>query len=157
MVFTTNQSRQGFQLRAFIASVVKPANPCHCGDSRINTDAIFRTFRHVELVKSNRAVPIYQTKAKITETEKSMRINPNSDHPADGVQPTRNTKPAAASKQGIDLAQSAELSRTLDTLPVVRPEKIAAARELLSDPSYPNDADLAKVADVLARNIRTQE
>lgn len=37
----------------------------------------------------------------------------------------------------------------------VRPDKVAQARSLLSDPSYPSNAVLGRVADVLAGNINS--
>jgi len=43
----------------------------------------------------------------------------------------------------------------LEQTPEVRPIKVAWAKVLLSDPSYPQDTALSRVADVLSKNIET--
>ena len=58
---------------------------------------------------------------------------------------------AAASAMSFDNTQA--LEQTLKETPTVRPEAISRATALLSDPSYPSNDVLDRVANVLSQNI----
>jgi hypothetical protein len=49
----------------------------------------------------------------------------------------------------------AELLAVLKQIPEVRADKVARARELLQDSSYPSDSVLTKVSDILAGPIQS--
>jgi hypothetical protein len=49
------------------------------------------------------------------------------------------------------------LEQTLKETSNVRPEVVAKAAALLSDPNWPTDESLNRVASVLAQNIQTQQ
>jgi hypothetical protein len=50
-----------------------------------------------------------------------------------------------------------ELQRALESVPVIRPEKVAAAKALVEDPSYPGEDTLGRVAGLLAEHMKPQE
>jgi hypothetical protein len=86
-----------------------------------------------------------------------MRVNPNCDVPGPiGVPPVKGQAQAAAQPDKADLARSAELGRALENVPVARADKVAKAKTLIQDPSYPNEATLRQVADVLADHLKPQ-
>jgi hypothetical protein len=49
------------------------------------------------------------------------------------------------------------LEQTLKDTSNVRPEVVAKAAALLSDPNWPSDESLNRVADVLAQNMRAEQ
>lgn len=55
------------------------------------------------------------------------------------------------------MSQSDDINRALDQAPAARADKVAQAKALLADGTYPSDADLGKVADLLARNLDQAE
>jgi hypothetical protein len=80
-----------------------------------------------------------------------MRVDPNSGVPRPaGMAPVEAKAKAAAQPDKADLTRLAELNRALENVPEVRAEKVALARALIQDPSYPDEAALGKVADVIA-------
>ncbi len=84
-----------------------------------------------------------------------MRIEPNNgplrpdNLPASQLQAGGTGSPPDAA----DLATFRNLAHQLETIPLARPEKVEPARVLASDPAYPSDAILDKVADLLAGNL----
>ncbi|HEY1789937.1 MAG TPA: hypothetical protein VGJ73_17460 [Verrucomicrobiae bacterium] len=62
---------------------------------------------------------------------------------------------SAASEMSFDNTQA--LEQTLKETPTVRPEAINRAAALLSDPGYPSDEVMNRVATVLAQNIGGQQ
>jgi hypothetical protein len=85
-----------------------------------------------------------------------MRVNPDNDVAfqsyASAVQSRKTVTPTAGDE--VDLSGAACLEETVRNLPLVRPDKVAHAKALLEDPSYPNDATMEKVAGVLAENSK---
>jgi anti-sigma28 factor (negative regulator of flagellin synthesis) len=53
------------------------------------------------------------------------------------------------------LSASEKVNRTLEQTSAVRPEKVARAKALVADGDYPSEADLGKVADLLAQHLGT--
>ena len=86
-----------------------------------------------------------------------MRVNPNGDVPSPiGPAPNRaKTQPARAIRDKADLAHSAALSLAVANGVVADADKVANARGLIEDPSYPNAATLARVAGVLANHLQS--
>lgn len=85
-----------------------------------------------------------------------MRIDSNSNVPEfSKVAATKPKAPAVETEaNAIDLEASAKLTEALKAVPAVRAEKIAQAKALVADPSYPNDTTLRQVANVIAANIK---
>ena len=87
-----------------------------------------------------------------------MRVNPNSDIQGPiGATPMKSKGKTATPQDNVDLAGSTELARALENVPVVRADKVAKAKALVEDSSYPNETALSRVAGVLANHIRTPE
>lgn len=84
-----------------------------------------------------------------------MRVNPNSDVPKSvEALATKPKPPVESSHDQADLVASARLSEKLKAVPEVRADKVAAARALIADPSFPGDARLEKVAGILSNHIK---
>ena len=80
------------------------------------------------------------------------------------LNPVRAGAPAASQQVGkkrslADGQDSASLEKldalkaALDKTPAVRPEKVAAARALVSDPKFPSDGALKDVASLIADKL----
>lgn len=85
-----------------------------------------------------------------------MRVNANSDipgHTAIQAARTKAQKPAPEKDQ-LALDGTQHLKKTLAQVPEVRAEKVAQARQRINDPSYPSDAVLGKIANVLGDKIQ---
>lgn len=63
----------------------------------------------------------------------------------------KSTTPPAASP--VSLSSTDSLKNQMSSLSDVRPDKVAKARDLVSDPDYPSDDVLGKVAGKLASHI----
>ncbi|HZL42711.1 MAG TPA: hypothetical protein VFD66_05475 [Verrucomicrobiae bacterium] len=86
-----------------------------------------------------------------------MRIDANSDVPDPiSARTTRARHQAAEMRNEIE-SKIPELQRALENVPVVRPEKVAAAKALVQDPSYPGEETLGKVAGLLAQHMKPEE
>ena len=84
-----------------------------------------------------------------------MRIDANNNWMGLGgaaLQQQRASEPRPATYE-TDLAASKQLTQQIDKLPLVRTEKIAHAKDLLQDPSYPSDHTLAQIAGLLADRL----
>jgi hypothetical protein len=68
-------------------------------------------------------------------------VRPVSTQPGENTMPFENTQ---------------ALEQTLKDTSNVRPEVVAKAAALLSDPNWPSDESLNQVASVLAKNIQSQ-
>jgi hypothetical protein len=71
----------------------------------------------------------------------SSTVRPVSTQPGDNTMPFEYTQ---------------ALEQTLKDSSNVRPEVVAQATALLSDPNWPSDESLDRVASVLAQNIKSQ-
>jgi hypothetical protein len=69
-------------------------------------------------------------------------VRPVSTQPGENAMPFENTQ---------------ALEQTLKETSNVRPEVVAKAAALLSDPNWPTDESLNRVANVLAQNINAQQ
>jgi hypothetical protein len=84
-----------------------------------------------------------------------MQVNPNDNVPGPiGVPRVKSNAPTETPRDKAVLAGSAELARSLKNVPAVRACKVAQAKALIQDPSYPNEAALRRVAGVLADHLR---
>lgn len=64
----------------------------------------------------------------------------------------RESPPPAANAMSFENTQA--LEQTLKETPTVRPEAVDRAAALLSDPNYPTDEVLNRVATLLSQNIK---
>jgi hypothetical protein len=86
-----------------------------------------------------------------------MRINPNNKLPDPlNIPPTKPKTPTKTSQNAGDFTTSTQLTKSLEKLPLTRADKVAKARELIQDPSYPNDVTLRKVANILTKHIKRE-
>jgi hypothetical protein len=69
--------------------------------------------------------------------------------------PVNRTPPQPASST-MSFQYTQALEQTLKDTPTVRPDAVDRAAALLSDPNYPSDETLGRVAGVLAQNITSQ-
>jgi hypothetical protein len=80
-----------------------------------------------------------------------MRIEPNSEPM--GMRGIQSRTPAAqppVAQDKLDLGAAAKLNRALEQTPDVRADKVARAKALVADQSYPPKAVLGQVAEALA-------
>jgi hypothetical protein len=85
-----------------------------------------------------------------------MRINPNVDRTVvTGIQAGQAAapKPVATGEDAVPCGPQ-QLQQALKALPGVRTDKVARAKELVRDSTYPSDQILAQVAGVLAAKLK---
>lgn len=84
-----------------------------------------------------------------------MRIDTNSEAAElnNGRATRTKAQPPPTKQDEAALSGAEKLTDTLAHLPEVRAQKVAQAREWVSDPAYPSAEVLGKVANVLARNF----
>jgi hypothetical protein len=86
-----------------------------------------------------------------------MRVNLNSE--ASAVPATRGTTVAPEPRLGQDrvaLAATESLNRSLEQTPEVRAERVAEAKALIQDGSYPPEVIIRKISALLAIKIEPQ-
>lgn len=89
---------------------------------------------------------------------KNLQVNPSSDIPGPiGPRPLKGKAAPEIPRDDVDFAGSTGLARALEDIPAVRADKVAKAKALVTDPSYPNEAALSRVAGVLADHINSPD
>jgi anti-sigma28 factor (negative regulator of flagellin synthesis) len=86
-----------------------------------------------------------------------MRVNPNSE--ASAVSATPGTITAPEPRLGLDkvaLTATESLNRSLEQTPEMRAEKVAEAKALIQDGSYPPEVIIRKISALLAIKIDSQ-
>ena len=73
-----------------------------------------------------------------------------------GQSPVRR-EPAQSAASAMSFNNTEVLEQTLKETPTVRPEAVNRAAALLSDPDYPSDEVMDRVATALAQNINGQQ
>jgi hypothetical protein len=73
-----------------------------------------------------------------------------------GQSPIRR-EPAQSAASAMSFDNTQALEQTLKETPTVRPEAVNRAAALLSDPEYPSNEVMNRVATVLAQNISGQQ
>ncbi|HMJ88965.1 MAG TPA: hypothetical protein VK530_04080 [Candidatus Acidoferrum sp.] len=68
----------------------------------------------------------------------------------------RAAAPATAAQDAAIFTDIAALSARLSATPDVRPEAVALARSLIAQSSYPPEATIRGIANLLALNIRSE-
>ncbi len=85
-----------------------------------------------------------------------MRVDANNSYPGvTGISrrsKSRETQAAPEAQDSPCTNEAERLKRSLET-PDIRADKVARAKALVSEPSYPQDSVLSRVADVLSKNL----
>ena len=69
-------------------------------------------------------------------------------------QPVAKSRGRTAGQENTALGQTDSLKAALDRIPVVRPEKVDAARAAVSNADFPSDEALKSVASLIADKIQ---
>ena len=81
-------------------------------------------------------------------------FNPGQSPITGGNQPVARREPCATVKANtMSTDHTTSLLQSLKDSAQVRPEKVAQASALVADPAYPSDADLDRLAGLLAQHI----
>lgn len=88
-----------------------------------------------------------------------MRVDPSNHVPEPAKPaPAKSKASATAPEQNTtDFAASTQLTKAMEKIPLVRSDKVAAAKQLVQNPNYPDDTTLRKVADVVADHLKPEE
>lgn len=87
-----------------------------------------------------------------------MRIESNSVPFAPTTVSSRTpARESRVEQDNSSMTSSNNLKHALEQTPTVRADKVAAAKALLADGSYPSEAMLGKVADLLAEHLQAAE
>ena len=87
-----------------------------------------------------------------------MRVNPNSEPSVVAGKPGPTVAPGARLGQDkLALATSDTLNRALEQTPEVRSDKVAEAKALLQNGSYPPAVIIRKISALLAVKITSQD
>jgi len=83
-----------------------------------------------------------------------MRVNPNSEASAVSATPGRTAAPAPRLGQDqLALTATESLNQSLGQTPEVRPDKVAEAKALIEDGTYPPAVIIRKISALLAINL----
>lgn len=86
-----------------------------------------------------------------------IELNPG-QHAKIGTNPqTVRRQPRAELQKTMSFEQTNTLERSLKSTPQVRPDKVAHAVALAKDGNYPSDAQLSRLAGMLASRLGSQE
>ena len=86
-----------------------------------------------------------------------MRVNSNSEAAAVSATPGRTTAPEPRLGQDqLALTATESLNRSLEQTPVVRADKVAEAKALIQDGTYPPEVMIRKISALLAIKINSQ-
>lgn len=80
-------------------------------------------------------------------TNRNPQIDP-------GQSAVKRSEPVAAA-DSASFPATDSLNGQLSSMSSVRPDKVAAAKDLVADGNYPSDKDLSRVAGLLADHIQT--
>ncbi|HXS67998.1 MAG TPA: hypothetical protein VN761_04090 [Candidatus Polarisedimenticolia bacterium] len=85
-----------------------------------------------------------------------IEFNPSRVSPTGPSQPAARQDATAASTDGTLFQDTQALQEQLKGLQAVRPEKVDLGRTLVSNPQYPPDDVLDRIAVLLAIHVRNQ-
>ena len=54
----------------------------------------------------------------------------------------------------MSFERTTALEQALKKIPLVRPDQVAKATAMVSDPNYPTDAELSRIADLFTMHIK---
>ena len=70
-------------------------------------------------------------------------------------QPTARPSAAPSATDQASFSGTDSINDQMSTLSTVRPDKVAAARDLVADGNYPSDNDLSRMAGLLATHLQS--
>lgn len=82
-----------------------------------------------------------------------IEFNPNRVTNPAALQPAAKSQAVQTPGDSASLDKTGALKAKLDNIPVVRPEKVDAARASVSDTKFPPDAMLKAVASLIAEKM----
>ncbi len=82
-----------------------------------------------------------------------ISFNPSNIPDPAGTPPVTRRDAASSAQESNAFDNTDALKNSLNNLPTVRPEKVAHARALVSDVSYPPNYVLDRIANLLAMHI----
>ena len=82
-----------------------------------------------------------------------VNLNVNSARPVPSTSQQPKVPVQSASADAVEFSGAAALNRLIDEIPQVRPEAVARARELISQPSYPPTETIKRIAALFAFNM----
>ena len=87
-----------------------------------------------------------------------MRITPNNEQGgaapiASQAEPQVQVSKPQLGKDEATMTDSQALDRAWERTPAVRPEKVAQAKALIKDASFPSDSQIGQLADLLAKHL----
>lgn len=83
-----------------------------------------------------------------------IQFNPSRVGSAPAVQPVAKGRAATSAGDSASLDQTGALKQAINNIPLVRPEKVAAARASVADTHFPPDAMLKAIAALIADKIQ---
>ena len=87
-----------------------------------------------------------------------MRVNPNSDASAVSATPGRAVAPQPSLGQDkLAFTTTESLNRSLEQTPEARADKVAEAKALIQNGSYPPEVIIRKISALLAINLDSQD
>jgi hypothetical protein len=83
-----------------------------------------------------------------------IEFNLNRVATSNSSQPVARSSPAETPQDSASLGKTGALKSAVNNVPLVRPEKVDAARAAISDTKYPPDAMLKAIASLVAEKIQ---
>jgi anti-sigma28 factor (negative regulator of flagellin synthesis) len=84
-----------------------------------------------------------------------IEFNTNLSPQMDPSQSSVKRSDPAAAADSASFSSTDSLNGQLSSMSTVRPDKVAAAKDLVADGNYPSDKDLSRIAGLLADHIQT--
>ncbi len=82
-----------------------------------------------------------------------IEFNPNRITGSPATQPVAKSVAPAAQPDSASLGKTEALKSAINNIPLVRPEKVDAARAAISSSNYPPEAMLSSIASLIAENV----
>ena len=85
-----------------------------------------------------------------------VEFNPGLNANAGTSQPVARQNNLQPSENTMSIGRTQALEKTLQTMPLTRPEAVTRASALVADENYPSDETMAKMAGLLADKLGVQ-
>ena len=90
----------------------------------------------------------------MSDVDMEIEFNPNRVTGSAASQPAAKSGAPASRQDSASLDKAGALKSAINNIPLVRPEKVAAARAAISDANFPPDAMLKAIASLIAGNVQ---
>ncbi len=94
---------------------------------------------------------------KPTNHSSSLHQTANPPGHEAGAEEKTSSEPVAQLLDDASLATSPDVRSILDTLPIVRPERVQAAQRLLASPNYPSAEIIRNIAETFVQSSDPSE